>query len=69
MPVARQVGDHRRVGGQQLLQLAPDDGHGGDRFGYDVSLSGDRLLVGAPLRLEEIRKAWPETKGAGCDRE
>ncbi|MDC3962843.1 hypothetical protein KEG38_54010, partial [Polyangium jinanense] len=39
-----------RTGGvwMQQAKLVPDDGIGGDRFGYAVALSGDRALVGAP---------------------
>jgi len=40
-----------RTGGSwtQTAKLTPDDGAMDDWFGYSVSLSGDRALVGAPL--------------------
>ena len=33
--------------GQQLFKLLPSDGESGDDFGYSVSISGDRCIVGA----------------------
>jgi len=35
--------------GVQLAQLLPSDGEPHDRFGWSVSISGDKILVGAPF--------------------
>lgn len=35
--------------GQQLAKFTPADGAAGDRFGWSVGLTADRLTVGAPL--------------------
>ncbi len=34
--------------GQQLFKLEPSDGFGGDEFGFDVAVEGNRAIIGAP---------------------
>ena len=33
---------------QEEAKLVPTDGASGDRFGYDVALSGDTAIIGSP---------------------